>query len=263
MPPTPPPTAVSPQAVSNGNGNSDSNAGAATQADKGTGGIIASHLPLPSTSTNASTSADGESATTAEGSVSAPAPALAGANAIGSDGSFRNHAIPARTMLRVLTMVEAELRKLAEVLQTLEMRFIGSSVLVVYEGDAARLEDALDRWEVKIAKEKLLAAEKMATQGNIPIDTKSDDEDEDEDEDDDLNEDEEVTDSDDDSADLDGVKEDAKLARRCPPFTVKMIDFAHTWMADGEGVDEGVLKGLETLRGLIRARADEVRASLR
>jgi 1D-myo-inositol-tetrakisphosphate 5-kinase/inositol-polyphosphate multikinase len=37
-----------------------------------------------------------------------------------------------------------------------------------------------------------------------------------------------------------------------------MIDFAHTGLAEGEGPDEGVLRGLGTLRGLVRARREEV-----
>ena len=42
-------------------------------------------------------------------------------------------------------------------------------------------------------------------------------------------------------------------------MTLKMIDFAHTRLVEGEGPDEGVLKGVRTLRGLVQGRAAAVR----
>lgn len=172
-------------------------------------------------------------------------------------------------MVRVLDLIDMELAKLEGVLRTLEMRFIGSSVLVVYEGDHDRLEDSLKRWEAKAAKAKLIAGEKARTgvstsRADFGERMDGDDYDDDEDEENDDDEDDEEgsdSNSDSDSDDLDGVKEDARAARRCPPFTVRMIDFAHTWIAEGEGVDEGVLKGLGTLRGLLKGRREELAAS--
>ena len=143
-------------------------------------------------------------------------------------------------MIRVLDLIDKELADLETVLNTLEMRFVGSSVLVVYEGDLPRLEHALDQWEDKLKQRDPLAAE--------PEPSSDDEFDENEDEEDD----------DDDDLDLDGEKEDAKAAKECPPIRVKMIDFAHTWITEGEGVDHGVLKGLATLRGLVQGRRKEL-----
>ena len=145
-------------------------------------------------------------------------------------------------------MIDSELEKLESVLKSLEARFVGMSILIIYEGDSGRLEDALDRWEGKLARQALLAAEEPMEQG-------------DSDEEDDYFEEESSSTSSDDDED-DGARADARKARRCPPMTLKMIDFAHTKLAEGEGPDEGVLKGLDTLRGLIKGRAEEIRQAV-
>lgn len=43
-----------------------------------------------------------------------------------------------------------------------------------------------------------------------------------------------------------------------PPFVVKIIDFAHTRLAPGEGRDEGVLLGLDTVLRLLDARIAQI-----
>lgn len=87
-----------------------------------------------------------------------------------------------------------------------------------------------------------------------------DDEEEEEEEDyDDLESESSSTSSSD--AEDDGTRSDARKARRCPPLTVKMIDFAHTRLCEGEGRDEGVVLGLKTLVGLVRGRLEEVERS--
>lgn len=137
-------------------------------------------------------------------------------------------------------------------LSTLEMRFVGTSLLVVYEGDPIRLEAALDREEAKVQgeseeKEKRDGERSMfSDDGSIDFSDSDSDSDED---------DEEEYDSDDE---LDGKKKDERRASKCPALTLKLIDFAHTWLAQGEGPDEGVLKGLKTFRSLVEGRLEEV-----
>jgi 1D-myo-inositol-tetrakisphosphate 5-kinase/inositol-polyphosphate multikinase len=154
--------------------------------------------------------------------------------------TYQDHAIPAKIMLRVLALVDKQLADLEAVLKSLEMRFVGSSVLIIYEGDLPRLEDALEQWETRIHQEDPLKAElDMEDDQDDMIDSESES---------------------DESDDLDGTKEDEKMAKNCPPVVVKMIDFAHTWIAEGQGVDEGVFKGLGTLRSLIEGRKAELEA---
>jgi 1D-myo-inositol-tetrakisphosphate 5-kinase/inositol-polyphosphate multikinase len=151
----------------------------------------------------------------------------------------------------VLDLVDTQLEQLEAVLAKLEIRFVGASVLIVYEADVARLEAALERWDAKVPK---FVSDQVDADGEM-----DDDEDlgmsdlSDEDSDDD-------NDNDNDDDDDDGRKEDERLARKTPPVRVKMIDFAHTWLAQGEGPDQGVLLGFKTLRGLIRARKAEIMA---
>lgn len=163
---------------------------------------------------------------------------------------YMHHAISPNLLVRVLDLLDRHLAALEDVLSTLEARFVGASVLVVYEGDPSRLQESLDRWDAKPDRPigaKVLHSPDM------------DEEEEDEDEDDDS----ESSDSDDDEEgnEMDGPAEDAKIKRRCPPVTVRMIDFAHTRLVEGDGPDQGVLKGMRTLRGMVQGRRREVAAA--
>lgn len=46
------------------------------------------------------------------------------------------------------------------------------------------------------------------------------------------------------------------------PYVVKLIDFAHTKMTPGQGPDEGVLLGLDTVIRLLDGRIEEVVATI-
>ena len=43
-----------------------------------------------------------------------------------------------------------------------------------------------------------------------------------------------------------------------PPYMAKLIDFAHTRLAPGEGPDEGVLLGLDTILRLLNGRISQL-----
>jgi 1D-myo-inositol-tetrakisphosphate 5-kinase/inositol-polyphosphate multikinase len=159
--------------------------------------------------------------------------------------SYSSHAIRAKLLVRVLSLLDEHLAVLETVLKPLEARFTGSSVLVVYEGDPDRLADAMDKWDTR-PRHSL-----FATALNAALE-------EDEEDESDLEED--STSSEDDS--LDGTRADARVKRRCPPLTVRLIDFAHTRLVEGEGPDLGVLKGLSTLRALVQGRKKEAEACL-
>jgi 1D-myo-inositol-tetrakisphosphate 5-kinase/inositol-polyphosphate multikinase len=120
-------------------------------------------------------------------------------------------------------------RKLKSVLETLEMRFVGASILLVYEGDEAKLQEAFDHVD----------AGKVRGDGAEPDVAIVDDDDDDEDDEDD---DDERSEASEDQVEI------------CPPITLRMIDFAHTWLVEGEGPDRGVLKGVETLEKLLEGR---------
>ena len=46
-------------------------------------------------------------------------------------------------------------------------------------------------------------------------------------------------------------------------YTISLIDFAHTRVVPGEGPDQGVLLGMDTLIKLVAQRKEEVAASLK
>jgi inositol-polyphosphate multikinase len=70
-------------------------------------------------------------------------------------------------------------------------------------------------------------------------------------EEDEKAEDDDIVDDDDES----------NSKRPGPPFIVKLIDFAHTRFAPGEGPDQNVLFGMDTILKLLDARLEEIGAS--
>ena len=61
---------------------------------------------------------------------------------------------------------------------------------------------------------------------------------------------------DDTSEDEDSDEEDEKKSG--PVFVVRVIDFAHTTLSPGQGVDSGVLLGLDTVLRLLDCRLSEI-----
>jgi len=67
-----------------------------------------------------------------------------------------------------------------------------------------------------------------------------------------------------DDEDNDEDDEDGNEGRRPrPPYSVKLIDFAHTRLVPGQGPDEGLLFGLDTTLRLLDGRIGQVKAALR
>ncbi|OCF54393.1 hypothetical protein L486_07941 [Kwoniella mangroviensis CBS 10435] len=160
--------------------------------------------------------------------------------------TFKDHSIPSTSLVKVLEIIIEEIDRLVSVLENLEIRFVGGSLLIVYEGDPSKLEEALDRYQLnklKSTTEEGVDKDRSAfsDDGSIPSDLDSDEESDEDDEEED---------------------EESRASRRCPPVRVKLIDFAHTWLAQGEGPDEGVLKGLSTLRGLLQGRQKEIEGGI-
>lgn len=55
--------------------------------------------------------------------------------------------------------------------------------------------------------------------------------------------------------------DDGDNKKPSPPFAVKLIDFAHTHLVPGEGPDEGVLFGVDTVLRLLDGRIEEIKKS--
>ncbi|KAK5733310.1 hypothetical protein LTR17_009799 [Elasticomyces elasticus] len=110
----------------------------------------------------------------------------------------------------LLETIEAEVAKARNALERLESRMYSASILIVYEGDTAALENLMGG----VPKTPRLQ-EKAPTLGEVQ---QSEDEEEAEDEDE-------------------------------PPmaYQVKMIDFAHATWTPGQGKDENVITGLKNI----------------
>jgi len=131
-----------------------------------------------------------------------------------------NVGLPSTLLVPILRFIRRSVQELRDVLSTLELRMVGSSLLIVYEGDWARAETGV-QW--------------LATTRDEESEEREEDE-------------EEVEESEEDSEDG---------GSGCP-CVVKLIDFAHTRFKPGQGPDQGVLKGLDTVLALLDGRINAV-----
>ena len=130
--------------------------------------------------------------------------------------------LPKETLEPILRAIYEEIAEIRQVCSTLEIRMVGASLLIIYEADWTRAEESLTSF--------------------------SDEEDEKDD----------VIDGDDDG---DDDEDESNPKRPGPPFVVKLIDFAHTRLSPGEGPDQNVLIGMDTVLKLLDARLEEIGAS--
>ncbi|VDB84510.1 unnamed protein product [Peniophora sp. CBMAI 1063] len=152
--------------------------------------------------------------------------------------SSSTQGLPASTLLPILEGIRDIVEQLRYVLSEIELRMVGGSVLIVYEGDAGRAEECV-KW-----------LEDRAEKAEMGLDV-------DEEDDDDEEEEESEGESEGEEGGGDGVEKPKKVGA---PFAVKLIDFAHTRLVPGEGPDEGVLLGLDTVLKLLAGRIEEVEA---
>jgi len=130
-----------------------------------------------------------------------------------------------------LESLREDVTELLEAFQEVHLRMVGGSLLIIYEGDWERAAEGVKRF--------LLEDENSSESGGEENED-GDDEEEDEEDDEDEN-------------DLEGKK------RSGPPYTLSLIDFAHTRVTPGQGPSQGVLLGLSTVRKLLDGRIEQVR----
>ncbi|KAK0210148.1 SAICAR synthase-like protein [Desarmillaria ectypa] len=123
--------------------------------------------------------------------------------------------LPPKLLVPVLRALREDIAEIRDAFAGVEMRMVGGSLLIIYEGDLTKAEDGV-KWMLEEEEEE------------------EGDEEEDE--------------------------EDEK-PKRGPPYTVKLIDFAHTRFVPGKGPDEGVLKGFDTVLSLLDGRLKEVESA--
>ncbi|KIM50975.1 hypothetical protein SCLCIDRAFT_96338, partial [Scleroderma citrinum Foug A] len=127
------------------------------------------------------------------------------------------------TLLVLLTHLLAGLERLRGGLAEAEVRITGGSVLILYEGDWARAEEAARILQEELTEDDDEEIEvEVDESGQVVFDTASSDVDTDSDE-----------------------EEQPRLV------TLSLIDFAHTRFVPGQGPDTGVLLGIDTLIHLV------------
>ncbi|GHJ90421.1 hypothetical protein NliqN6_6823 [Naganishia liquefaciens] len=136
---------------------------------------------------------------------------------------------PTPSLLRTLRHLLTTLSTLARLLAHLEIRLIGSSLLIIYEGDPTLHDNAWTTADHVGATPDGLEEEQIHHDDDGPCDPSSS-----------------------------SSSSSAASTIVAPPFTLRLIDFAHTRLCEGDGPDRGVLKGLETVMGLVKGRIEEV-----
>ncbi|KAG0696989.1 hypothetical protein DFH29DRAFT_948659 [Suillus ampliporus] len=155
----------------------------------------------------------------------------------GSEVSKPHPGLPPILLHRVLTTLEADLEELKTTISNIEMRMVGGSILIVYEGDWERASNAI----------------------SAPSGTARTEEDEDEEVEVEIDENGQIVLE---SIPDETTEEEEEEERQAPLCSLSLIDFAHTRLTDGAGADEGVLKGIQTMIDLVRQRKDKIAAML-
>jgi len=147
--------------------------------------------------------------------------------------------LPVSLLLPILKAIKRSVQGLRGVLNSIELRLVGSSLLVVYEGDWDHAEVGVqwlaNRPASVTGDEGEREEEEICEDAEGEVEEVEGSEVESEEDDDDDEEEEEDGGSD------------------CP-CVVRLIDFAHTRRKPGQGPDPGVLKGLDTLLDLLDGR---------
>ncbi|EGN96416.1 hypothetical protein SERLA73DRAFT_76370 [Serpula lacrymans var. lacrymans S7.3] len=147
-----------------------------------------------------------------------------------SSPSTPSAGLPRHLLLPILRSLREDVAEIRETLEGVDMRMIGGSLLIVYESDWTRAEEAVKLYELENDSEE------MEAENDVEITAGEDNDGEDEDIED----------------------EDEEEDLPVPPYTVKLIDFAHTRLMPGHGPDQGVLMGIGTLLKLLDGRIQEV-----
>ncbi|KZP13835.1 SAICAR synthase-like protein [Athelia psychrophila] len=146
---------------------------------------------------------------------------VASTSTIAQAGKAPSLGLPRSALLPILESLREDVVELHNILEGLELRMVGASLLIIHESDWDRAAQGITYY---------------TEEGSDDSDSMDDSEEDEED-------------------------EVGPPKRPGVPFTVNLIDFAHTRVAPGEGPDRGVLLGLSTLIKLLDGRIQDLRAT--
>ncbi|KAK4057215.1 hypothetical protein OIO90_001710 [Microbotryomycetes sp. JL221] len=138
-----------------------------------------------------------------------------------SNASSNPPTLPRQLYVPVMTSIVKRLQQFQELLQQVEVRVRGSSLLIVIEGDPDTLKQTLERLNAKSPSSSANHARCQSP------------------------EQERGEEEDDEESELEDEQGNVKPSALIP-FEVKWIDFAHARLAPGEGVDGGLILGVKS-----------------
>ncbi|KAI0251359.1 hypothetical protein BJV78DRAFT_1275443 [Lactifluus subvellereus] len=164
----------------------------------------------------------------------------------GTQGEQMDVGLPGTLLLPILRSIRKSTQEIRDVLSTTELRLVGSSLLVIYEGDWDRAEMGV-QWLAR-----------------NPTSTTDDKDQQTEDEGAEIEGDGDVQDSEgvEEEEEDDTSEGDSEDGGNNWPCVARLIDFGHTRLKPGQGPDPGVLKGLETVLNLLDGRIASVECML-
>ena len=143
--------------------------------------------------------------------------------------------LPTALLVPILKSIRKSVQGIRDSLSSIELRLIGSSLLIIYEGDWDRAKMGV-QW---LAEQPTCMSSEEGEENGEEM----------------YEEDVEGVEGweGDEESDEDSSEEGSES-----PCVVRLIDFAHTRLKPGQGPDVGVLKGLESLLGLLDGRIASV-----
>ena len=168
---------------------------------------------------------------------------------ISSDAPVPSVGLPRHLLLPILYGIRDDIKAKRGAFEQIHLRMPGESILIAYEADWARAEEALKAQEA--GKQATVIEQSAAADSAtlVQLDAEGDDESA------------AAADGDDDEAG-DDDDDETSSSQLGPAYIVKLIDFAHTRLKPGEGPDEGALVGLNTILQLLDGRIAQVEAAL-
>ncbi|GAV99730.1 SAICAR synthase-like protein [Lentinula edodes] len=230
-------------------------------------------IAIPETTSAAGSASSSGSSTPFEAYTSS----TASSNVPYSDSTFKqprtNLGLPPDLLLPILRSIHTSLTHLRSIMKGVELRMVGGSLLVVWEGDEQRAREGVEWMKEREIKITERIRQEADVEGNEDDDSEYIDSDDDDEGDTSSDEDNENVSAHEPSPDGAGAltdetniasksksKPSSKSHRRKPsaPYALSLIDFAHTRFVPGQGPDVGVLLGLDTFAKLIEGRILEV-----
>jgi 1D-myo-inositol-tetrakisphosphate 5-kinase/inositol-polyphosphate multikinase len=164
--------------------------------------------------------------------------------------SDSNTGLPADTLLALLTSIHGSLTDLRQSLSGAHVRMVGSSVLIIYEGDWERAAAASGRGGGPGSLEDVESEEDEGVESDqieVEVDEQG----------------EIIMESTPGGSSASSTSTSSCTDPQPRLYTISLIDFAHTRVVPEEGPDQGVLTGMDTLIGLVDRRKKGVAAFIK